>query len=50
MESYRNTEPNPAVKGKNPGRVLKIALSQAGKKGQTPHDQAVFSAKSGVLL
>lgn len=29
MESYGNTKPNPAVKGKkkNPGRVLKIALS-----------------------
>lgn len=32
MESYRNTEPNPAVKGKNPGRVLKIALSGRKKK------------------
>ena len=49
MESYGNTEPNPAVKGKKPWLSFKNSIKLGRKKGQNPHDQAISSAKSGVL-
>lgn len=50
MESYRNTEPNPAVKGEKKSWLsFKNSIKSGRKKGQKPHDQGTASAKSGVL-
>lgn len=54
-ESYQNTEPTPAVKGKKIWLSFKNSNklgrnNNKKKKGQKPHDQAISSAKSWVLL